>query len=408
MTRVQSGQAFLSEYLAAHGSFDFRNADGLTFQGWLKDEVERRQKLDEIFQLKVQLRDITRDNHPQYTQLNQRVEEALDQYQRSVHYCEIENLQVRLHNNDRANQGIALAIKEGRLPRGCEKQSHFLKEAEEYQRELTTVLKICPEYQHHKSKEQALRSFENDIGMTGLKSKIRAIQGQQGRSSGRSGSDFERLAGDLVKERLWPLLGEYDSGSPSDLHCLSGVTLGCARGELDIVVVEQKADRETVDVRAIVEVKKNVNDLARSFLIRQENIAWFSGNKDRYLAADYRTKKYRLGHFDKTAVHKQSDRDWRFDQSSFDHFVIDEKLNHYLTGLYFITHLKPVIGASAGEQSRLIHSYSTDFYSDFNDEIYVKKLQSWMKEWLTDFQSRDVLTLYNSSAAYARQILFVD
>ncbi|MDF1660156.1 MAG: hypothetical protein P1V97_00190, partial [Planctomycetota bacterium] len=164
---------------------------------------------------------------------------------------------------------------------------------------------------------------------------------------------------------------------------------------------------QSVEVRGVVEVKKNINDIAESFLTRQENIAWFVGEQGRYDSERYRTARYRDGHFSKTAIHEERGRPWRFDQDSFSKFKRDPKTDHYLRGLCFLTRLRPLNGASAGEQSRLIHSVATDFNADIDDEKYLDDLLLWTREWLGEFQTREVFEQYLNNEELARQILLI-
>ena len=79
-----------------------------------------------------------------------------------------------------------------------------------------------------------------------------------------------------------------------------GVTLGAAGTELDQVIVRlpSRAERP-VEVLAVVEVKRNLNDLAHGFRRRQDDLAWLTGHTANYDPRRYRTRQFPTGHFDK-------------------------------------------------------------------------------------------------------------
>lgn len=401
MADSESGLQFLQCFLKDH-TFDLRHAAPTAFATWLQAEVQRRLEFDEVFIQKRRVRDVRLAHHDALSRLQKALDASQALYEECSNRTRLDEIAYQCHGNERAIAGLSQAFANEALPALSLKLKGFKAEQQALKREEQALIAVTPEYSRLQRDKDALESFEKQIGLTRQLEILKTLQHQRGKHSGKSGQDFEIFARDIVMDKLGPLL----SAPNETLHCLSGVTLGCARGELDFVLIVQPSPESAVEVRGIVEVKKNINDIAESFLTRQENIAWFVGEQSQYERERYRTARYRDGHFNKTAIHEEGGRSWRFDKSSFSQFKRDPKTNHYLRGLCFLTRLKALNGASAGEQSRLIHSIATDFNADINNPEYRKDLLLWTREWLSEFQTREVLALYQDEAL-AQQILFV-
>ena len=137
----------------------------------------------------------------------------------------------------------------------------------------------------------------------------------QGHRSGHTGGSFEQQALALTWQYIVP--GLVKTGATASLRVLTGVGLGAARTELDQLLIRQpRHPGQPVEVLALVEVKRNLNDLAHGFRQRQENLAWFTGDTGHYDAAQYRTRYFRSGHFDREAVHEQDGEPFVFTSSS--------------------------------------------------------------------------------------------
>lgn len=402
MEPCHSGQAFLKEYLGQN-SFDLRHASPEQFAQWMRCEAQRRLEFDEVFIQKRQVRDLRLTHLDTLSRLQKAVDASTALYEESPHKARLDEIAYQQHCNQRALEGLSRALENTEQAALREKFQSFQDDQAALGREEAALIQGSPEYSNLQKDLAALQRFEESIGLPQENEKLQSLQRERGKNSGKSGQDFESFARNIVSARLGPLL----SAPGETLHCLSGVTLGCARGELDFVLVCDRGKQQPVELRGIVEVKKNVNDIAESFLTRQENIAWFVGEEDHYDPEKYRTAVYRQGHFDKSAIHKEDGREWRFDKESFAFFKRDDKSGHYLHRLCFLTRLRPLLGASGGEQSRLIHSFATDFYADSESEDYLRELREWIREWHSDFQSRDVLSYYLDSPELAEQILFI-
>src|SRR5213076_407562 len=96
--------------------------------------------------------------------------------------------------------------------------------------------------------------------------RLTELQTARGRGSGRAGTAFEDEALALTRSVVLPEV----SADPAGHHILRTVRLGAAGVELDQVLVRRTGGSdEPVEVLAVVEVKRNINDLAHGFRRRQ-------------------------------------------------------------------------------------------------------------------------------------------
>ena len=100
-----------------------------------------------------------------------------------------------------------------------------------------------------------------------------------------------------------------------------------------------------VEVLAVVEAKRNINDLGHGFLRRQIDLAWLTGDRAAYDPAEHRTGVFDAGHFDRPAAHWQDGRAFVFAPGSFSRFARDDS-GHFRDGLWLVTRAGPVWGLS--------------------------------------------------------------
>ena len=116
--------------------------------------------------------------------------------------------------------------------------------------------------------------------------------------------------------------------------------------ELDIAIVHRPGGPDApVEVLTVVEAKRNINDLAHGFLRRQIDLAWLTGDRAAYDAAEHRTGTFTEGHFDRPAVHWQDGRAYLFDPGSFARFRRDES-GYFRDGLNLVSRAGPIWGLS--------------------------------------------------------------
>jgi hypothetical protein len=243
-----------------------------------------------------------------------------------------------------------------------------------------------------------LERLRDVSGVGAEEARLDEMMRAQGRRSGRAGGGFEAAALRAVREHLLPELGD------GPLTVLTGVTLGTARTELDQVVVRGSGDTP-VEVLAVVEAKRNPNDVAHGFTRRQADLAWLSGHRAAYDPAMHVTRHFPTGHFDRVTEHEQDGARFLFNPSSFRRFQPEN--GHFLAGLYFVTRATPLAGISGAALGRLRHRAATDERFAPADDAYLANLLAWCRTLAEPIETPDVLALYAADEKRARQILFL-
>ena len=243
-----------------------------------------------------------------------------------------------------------------------------------------------------------LQRVRRQSGLGAEEARLDELTRTQGRRSGRAGGGFEAAALRAVGEHLVPELGE------GPLAVLTGVTLGTARTELDQVVVRGSGD-SPVEVLAVVEAKRNPNDVAHGFTRRQEDLAWLSGRRDAYDPTRHVTRNFPTGHFDRAAEHGQDGRRFLFEPTSFRHLHLDH--GHVLAGLCFVTRAAPLAGLSGAALGRLRHRAASDERFAPDDDAYLADHLAWCRTLAEPLETPDVLALYAADPKRARQILLL-
>jgi hypothetical protein len=192
------------------------------------------------------------------------------------------------------------------------------------------------------------------------------------------------------------------------VRVLRGVTLGAARMEIDqLVICCSRGAGEPVEVLALMEAKRNLNDLAHGFRLRQENLAWLTGDETRHDPELYRTRSFPAGRFD-GAVHESDGERYVFDAGSFRRFRPDPATAMVLDGLYLVTRPGTIWGISSAALARIGHRVATDERWDPQSEAYLQRLLEWCRSLAHAVETPDVLRMYASTEARARQVLLVD
>ncbi|HKB04504.1 MAG TPA: hypothetical protein VKD90_19935, partial [Gemmataceae bacterium] len=164
---------------------------------------------------------------------------------------------------------------------------------------------------------------------------------------------------------------------------------------------------EPVDVLAVIEAKRNINDLAHGFLRRQIDLAWLTVEPGGYDPAAFRTGQFPTGHFDRPAVHWQDVQAFRFTPDSFRRFVRDPQSGYFRDGLYLVTRSGPVWGVSGAAQARISARIATDEDWDPADEPYLGRLFDWCRSLAGPVETPDVVRLYTESPDPAEHLLVI-
>ena len=167
------------------------------------------------------------------------------------------------------------------------------------------------------------------------------------------------------------------------------MTLGAADTEFDQLVVEGSP----VVVRAVVEAKRNPNDLAHGFRRRQQNLAWLSGDRQRYDPERYRNRQYPTGLFDREFVHKQYGQSFVFDPDSFQQFQPDES-GWVWHGLYMVTRAGTLWGVHRKALARIAFRAAVDPRFDLDN---LADFQVWCESLDSELETPDLLQLYAQS-----------
>src|SRR5690606_29158703 len=252
-------------------------------------------------------------------------------------------------------------------------------------------------------KEQ-LDPLKRQLGLVDKERQLAALLRSQGQGSGRAGVEFETRAVQAAQRFILPevLLPDVSLTQP---QILTSVTLGAARMELDQVVVQVPAQKgEAVLVLAVVETKRNLNDLAHGFRQRQENLAWLTGTTPGYDPALYRTRSFPTGHFDREVHWRQDEQDYLFRPDSFRLFQ-PEPTGYFLERLYFITRPGPLWGVSSAGLSRIQYRIATDTHWPPDSEEDLKTYLAWCQSLTDSLETPDLLRLY--STHWAKQIILL-
>jgi hypothetical protein len=252
-----------------------------------------------------------------------------------------------------------------------------------------------------------LQRLRSALGLDHAEARLAQLRKQHGRCSGRAGHSFERQALALSREYIVPDLFRRRSTASADrLRILTGVTLGAARTEFDQVLIQQPRGRQClVDVLAVVEVKRNINDLAHGFRRRQENLAWLTGASAHYDPALYRTGLFRSGHFDREAIHQEGGESYRFDPGSFHRFRRDPAAGMFLDRLYLITQTGMMWGLSSAAMARFRFRVATDEHWEPDLDSCLLPLWRWFQALAEPIETPDLLRIYCLSARRGQQVL---
>ena len=372
--------------------------EGGRFQAWVEARVAEASH-DPVFQQRCVIRDLSRAHHATLGPANDEVKEAEAAYRSSSHVSAVERAERELQQRLRAVEGLTKAVEEGRAQ--AAKRDAYAGEAERARERLAAAIQASPEYQRWVAAQRALEALEVRLGLHEAREELALRNRRKGRAGSSQGSRFEHLTGRLIEANL---RAELESVEGQSVHCVSGATLQCARGEFDHLLVVD-GPQELVEVVAMVEVKRNPNDLAHGFLLRQENLAWFIDDASGFDLAAYRNDHFVTGRFDRPVTHIQEGRAFHFGPASFRRFQRDPQCGDILKGLWFITEARPLLGVSARELQQVLFRVSADPALDLAQPGSFALLRDWMERRVRPLQAADVLRRYRRPDV-AGQLLF--
>jgi hypothetical protein len=390
---------------------DLRALDLEGFRRWLDHHLARWQR-DAVFVQRTRIREMRRA-HPRLRELEAERRRAATVDEASPQFERLRQLEQELIDAGKAISGLSAALDDP----APEKRSALQEKRDAFVSRRATLLQEQAELVRSSGARQALERITAELeelrsasGLAQEEARLKALLSERGRRSGRSGADFEDIALEVTRRCIVPdmLRKEDNPAETRPLRVLRGVTLGAARTEFDQLVVRcGPGPGEPVEVLALVEIKRNLDDLAHGFSRRQENLAWLSGDRARYDSALYRTQTFPTGHFDREAVHRAEDESFVLGPHSFRHFRADPATDSFLDRFYLLTRRGTIQGVSGAALARIAHRVATDEHWDPADDVYLRRLLTWCRSLAAPLETPEVLSVFTSSEERARQILVV-
>jgi hypothetical protein len=403
---IESGAAVLRRILSER-LLDLRELDVNQFRGWLEQHLTNWSR-DPVFIQRSRIRDLRRA-HPELRELEEERRHARLQYEASALFAELEGVYRELAGANNAVAGLTHALRsadeiaERQRPRL--KRDHFGQLAEELQRQVLNLTKRSEERATLDRVENALERVREQVGFKREVALLEGLQRKHGRSSGRSGVAFEVAASEATRLVLLP---ELANGSAAPLTVLHGVKLGAARTEIDQLVIRMVdgAD-EPVEVVALIEAKRNPNDLAHGLRRRLENLTWLAGYREGYDAGVYRTRSSPSGHFDGAAMHREGGEGYRFTRESFGRFYSDLSTGALPRYVYLITRSSYLWGIGCSGLGRIAHRISSDVGWNPGDGDYLATLLRWCQGLTEEIEAPDLIRRYAADAEASRRVLLL-
>ena len=270
----ESLQRFLNENATDLASLSLEE-----FREWLEARIEKASRHD-LFQERCRARDLKRRYGSRLRIRERRLQRAQEEYQADPASQAIEQLRKKRRDLTNAVEELSRAVAENRagLAKLAEFESRRAIAVAEYQH----LQNATPTWQRLQEARQTLADFRQEIGLTEIEKSIQRLSREHGNLTIHSGKTFEDSASQIGRDQIAEYLAERHLFEGQSIELLHQVTLGCARGEFDQMIVRVSQHDQPVRVLAIVEMKKNINDLVHGFQLRQENLAWLVGDPSGY------------------------------------------------------------------------------------------------------------------------------
>ncbi|EPX61608.1 hypothetical protein D187_010227 [Cystobacter fuscus DSM 2262] len=389
---------------------DLRGLDLEGFRRWLGEQLSRWE-LDPAFAQRARIRDL-RQAHPELLALERTLRQAIAADEASPQAERLFQLEEELSRADKAIAGLGAALERTtdaqKLSGSRHKLAAFQSRRQALLGEQALLLQASPARRELLRVQAELEQLRSRLGLERAEAELAGLSRDQGHRSGHAGQSFEQQVLPLTWRFIVPELLRR-GGDAARLRVLRGVGLGAARTEFDQLIIRQpRRPGQPVEVLGMVEVKRNFNDLAHGFRHRQENLAWFKGEAGHYDSSLYRTRYFRSGHFDREAVHEEDGERFIFSRDSFRHFRRESGIGLFLRRLYFITRGGILSGVSTAALARIRHRVATDARWRQRGDASLGELLRWCQSLAEPLEAPDVLRLYGSIPARARQVLVIE
>ncbi|OJH37731.1 hypothetical protein [Cystobacter ferrugineus] len=388
---------------------DLRGLDLDDFRHWLGQQLSRWE-LEPAFAQRARIRDL-RQAHPELLALERTLRHALAADEASPQAERLFQLEEELSRTDKAIAGLSAALTRTtdaeRLSGSRHKLASFQARRQALLSEQALLIHASPARRELLRVRAELERLRSSLGLDRAEAELAELSRDQGLRSGQAGQSFEQQVLPLTWRFIVPDL--LRRGDVARLRVLRGVGLGAARTEIDQLIIRQpRRPGQPVEVLGMVEVKRNLNDLAHGFRHRQENLAWFKGEAAHYDPSLYRTRYFRSGHFDREAVHEEEGERFVFSRGSFRHFRREPGIGLFLRRLYFITRGGTLNGVSTMALARIRHRVATDGRWRQRGDASLGELLRWCQSLAEPLEAPDVLRLYGALPARARQVLVIE
>lgn len=406
---LQHSESTLTEFLLAN-HVQIASMSLPEFREWLQQRIQHASR-SELFRGRCRIRSLEKQHRRRLQDRKRRLKAATADWKASPLFGEFQELIVRQRSLQKAVEGLTQAVAEGRAD--ADKLQQFEQQLQQVSDRRKQILKSSAEAKRVQAAEASSKKLKSEIGLTEAIEDAVEDAAEIGAAASRSGDRFEVVSADAVQQCLRPVFEAQLHNDPTaELITLHGATLGCARGEFDHLLVISRGDDVAVEVLAVVEAKRNINDLPHGFRLRQENLAWFVNDAQGFDADQYRTSAFPNGTFDRPVLHRHEDRQLMFAPESFQRFATTADCGYRLQGLCFVTERRRLLGMTSAELSRLMHVAATDPRVTLDDQFQLTISDTVLKrlraEIFTDnrLQTYDVLNFYAASDSLASQIIF--
>jgi hypothetical protein len=389
---------------------DVRALDLPGFRDWLGHHL-RRWERDPVFRQRLRIRDLRR-GHPGLARLEAARDRARREDEASPAYARLLRLEKQVADAEKAIAGLRSALAAAGPAARPALRAKLDDFRDRHRRSLAERERLARGSPERRALERASAELERLRAATGLgreEEALAALLRGRGRRSGRSGAAFEELALGVVREHLLPELAAAEgAGAPDDLRVLRGVTLGAPRTELDQVVTRGPAERGgAVEVLAVVEAKRNVNDVAHGLRLRAENLAWLAGCAGGHDPADYRSRRFPDGRFTGPAEHREGGETFVFAPASFRRFR-DAAARPVPDRLHLVARAGPLWGLASSALARVAARVATDERRDAESDDSLEALFRWCRGLAGAVEAPDVLRDLLGDPVDARRAFLLD
>jgi len=203
--------------------------------------------------------------------------------------------------------------------------------------------KETPEFQAYIDAIKRVEDTYDEIGLNLAIQNATALSSKGGDGRNSRGKNFESRARLLLEELLVPSIADKYGYDKDDVFIVQNMKLGMASikgtcSELDCMICVRSERPLTLDVKpkgtfckvlAIIEVKRNPDDIGEAFAGYQQSLSWLSGIKEAYEPESWITKAYPNGHFSKPFMQDWNGESLIFTSESFELIKVISPSYHY-------------------------------------------------------------------------------